>query len=179
MTKLRIVGVGIGLALVASTGTAVAECEAVDGRVVSRLVEEFSNGEPCPSPLALCTEGRFTGDLEGDFTFVALSLNPYATLPGVAEGTVPPDVAATTGFINLEPEELCAGTLVLSDTSTFSLGPDGFFAGLETVFPQDDACGDVTGRLRIEGVFIGGCVDCRYDGEICGADVDDDDDDDD
>ncbi len=165
-------------AFVAWAGTAGAECESVKGRVVSELVSTFSNGESCPSPLGLCTEGRFSGDLAGRFAFVAASLNPYETLPGVAFGSVPPDIAATTGSITLEPRDLCDGVLALSDTSTFSLGPDGFFAGIETLVPQDDACGHLTGRIRIQGVFIEGCVDCKYEGEVCGLDSDDDDDDD-
>ncbi len=179
MKKQIVVIAALTVAFVAAAGTAGADCESVKGRVVSQLVPEFSNGEPCPSPLGLCTEGRFTGDLAGNFAFVADTLNPYATLPGVDPGSVPPDIAATTGSIALEPRDLCAGVLQLSDTSTFSVSPDGFFAGIETIVPQADACGHISGRIRIQGVFQGGCVDCKYEGEICGVDGDDDDDDDD
>ncbi len=154
-------------------------CERVDGRITSRLLgegETFSNGEPCLSPLLLCTEGRFTGDLKGRFRFTAQTLTPYAAL----DGDSPDDVAATTGTIELETR-FCRGTLVLDDTSAFSLNLDGSVASIETVNgASDGGCTGASGRLRVTGIFMEGCVDCSYEGEIClaggGGDRDKDDD---
>lgn len=166
-----------GLALVVS-GAAASDCKSVKGRVVSSVVAQFSNGDPCPGPLFLCTEGRFTGRLKGKFRFVAESLTPF----GLIETTKPqPNVAATTGVIDLDTR-FCDGRLVLDDTSVFSLEPDGSVGSLQT--PNSDAstggCAGASGRLRLEGVFDNGCVDCRYRGEICGVGpLGDDDDDDD
>lgn len=165
------------VALATIPAVAVADdCEDVDGRITSRLLapdETFSNGEPCLSPLGLCTEGRFTGDLKGRFRFVANSLTPYAEL----DPTSPGDVAATTGRIALRTR-FCGGTLMLDDTSAFSLSADGSVASIETV--DGDAstggCEDASGRLRITGIFMEGCVDCSYEGEVCavgGGDEDD------
>ncbi len=162
--------------LVAS-GAWAGDCRAVHGRVTSDLVGQFSDGTPCPNPLGLCTEGRFTGGLKGKFRFVAGEVIPF----GVIDMSKPqPLVAATTGVINLDTR-FCGGMLVLDDTSAFSLEPDGFVASLQT--PNGNAstggCFGASGRVRLEGVFQGGCVDCKYRGEICGVGPVGDDDDDD
>lgn len=155
----------------AVSAAALADCETVEGRITSKLVPMFSTGENCPSPLGLCTEGRFTGDLEGRFTFSASTLVPYV----FQDPSVPQDVAATTGVLNLEPDEFCEGSLTLSDTSAFSLSADGSVASLETIVAGTDECAAASGRIRIQGVFMEGCVDCEYVGEVCGVDDDDDD----
>lgn len=157
--------------------TAQADCESVEGRVVSTLVAVYSDGTPCPSPLGLCTEGRFTGDLEGKFRFVASTLTPFVVL----DPTSPGDTAATTGIIDIETDEICEGNIVFDDTAAFSLGADGFVVALDTVNPtaSGGTCAGATGRIRISGVFQGGCVDCQYVGEVCGVSDDDDSSDDD
>lgn len=165
-----------GLVAVVSMGVAQAGCKKATGHVTSRLVAVFANGEPCPSPLGLCTEGRFTGRLKGNFTFVAETLVPFSAQDPAA----PPDIAATTGLVNLD-SRFCDGTLVLKDTSAFSLGSDGLFGGLETVNGDDSTgeCFGASGRILLSGVFMEGCVDCGYEGEVCKLGTDDDDDDDD
>lgn len=151
-------------------------CKSVKGRITSQLVANFSNGDPCPSPLLLCTEGRFTGKLRGRFKFVANSLSPFQAQDPAA----PADVAATTGVLNLKTR-FCDGNLVFKDTSAFVTDPtsDGYFASLGTVDgdASSGGCANASGRIRIQGVFIGGCVDCKYVGQICGLGKDDDDDD--
>ncbi len=158
-----------------ATGAAAGDCKSVKGRVVSELVGQFSDGTPCTSPLGLCTEGRFTGRLKGKFRFIAGSLTPFGLIDLTKSQ---PNVAATTGVINLETR-FCGGTLVLDDTSVFSLDLDGSVASLQT--PNGDAstggCAGASGRVRLEGVFDNGCVDCKYRGEICGVGPVGDDDD--
>ena len=52
-------------------GTAMAgECKSVKGRVVSQLLTAG-----CASPVGLCTIGRFSGDVRGEFVFTATSLS--------------------------------------------------------------------------------------------------------
>lgn len=155
------------LLVLAFPAAAETDCKEVRGRITSQLVSPpatFSNGDPCTSPLGLCTEGRFTGPLKGRFRFVAETLTPFAALGAAA----PLDVAATTGTLELTTR-YCHGTLVLLDNSAFSLSADGSVGGIETVdgAASTGGCADASGRLRIEGVFMEGCVDCRYEGEIC------------
>lgn len=152
------------------------ECRTVKGRITSELVEVFSNGEACPSPLGLCTEGRFRGDLKGRFTFVANSLTPFTALDHTAPLELE-NLAATTGTITLKTK-FCDGTLVINDGASFSLGPDGFYASVGIITQASGGCIDAVGLLRQQGVFQAGCVDCKYVGEVCGIPGDDDDDDD-
>ena len=154
---------------------ALADCESVKGRIVSSVVAAYSDGTPCPSPLLLCTEGRFTGDLAGKFRFFASGLTFYNTI----DPNSPPDIAASTGVITLETRKLCKGTLTFADTAAFSGGPDGYVVAIETIAEGSGSCADASGRIRLQGVFLGGCVDCKYVGEVCGVGGDDDDDDDD
>ncbi len=166
----------VGLVSAALLSSAEASCKKVKGHITSDLVAVFSNGEACTSPIALCTEGRFTGRLKGRFTFVADTLVPYTDQDPAA----PPDVAATTGTVRLWTK-FCHGTLVFSDTSSFSLSPDGLFGGLETVdgINSTGGCFGASGRIVTGGVFMEGCVDCAYEGEICRLGDDDEDNEDD
>jgi hypothetical protein len=61
------------------------------------------------------------------------------------------------------------GTLVFKDAGAFDAipGSRGDFASVLTVVEGTDALAGATGRLRDEGVFVNGCVDCTYRGEIC------------
>ena len=152
------------------------QCRSVKGRVVSQVVTEFSDGSACTSPLGICSEGRFSGKLRGKFTFTATGASPYVAIDGVS----PDDMFATTGVLSLRPAR-CKGALVFRDTSVFSFGPDGSFASVVTADPGQStgSCAAASGRVRIEGIFQLGCIDCRYRGEICGlgrnrADDDDD-----
>ncbi len=156
------------------------DCRTVKGRITSELVSTFSNGDPCESNLGLCTEGRFRGDLKGKFTFVANTLTPFIALDSSATPGLD-NVAATTGTITLNTK-FCDGTIVIQDGASFSLTEDGFYASVGVIASMHatGGCMYATGILRQQGVFQGGCVDCKYIGEVCGiADDDDDDDDDD
>jgi len=159
-----IVGLAISFGMSVVLPSAHARCKSVQGHIVSELVGEFSDGTPCPSSLGLCTEGRFTGSLKGDFTFVAESLTPYASLDSSAPG----DVAATTGLVTLH-SKICDGTLMLQDTSTFSIAADGTVGGIETVDGDASSgdCWNASGRMSYMGIFDAGCVDCKYKGEVC------------
>ena len=156
VSKLVAAAVSVVLGTAIGMGSAGAECKSVNGNISSRVVTQFSNGEPCLSPVGICTEGRFIGGLKGDFTFTANTLVP----------TPEPSVAFTTGDINLLTD---CGTLVLRDASAFSLEADGQYAGLDTVdqTASTGGCAGASGRIRAFGIFIGGCVACDYRGEIC------------
>lgn len=165
MAVCKAVAWTVGMIAIAGVGTVQADCQQVKGRVTSDLVMTFSDGDACPSPLGLCTEGRYTGPLGGRFRFVASTLTPFVFLDPAAA-----DVAATTGVISLRTK-FCDGTLAFSDGASFSLGDDGFFASVSTADPLASTgdCAGATGRLRLAGVFDEGCVDCEYEGQICGV----------
>ncbi len=186
-TSLRLVGTVLAcVLLLAYSDSSAADCKTVKGRVISDVVSQYSDGTLCLAPL--CTEGRFTGALKGRLQYFATAAAPYNDLlmPIVP---VPPNVAASTGQITLKLRKFCSGELIFADTSAFSYDSDpsvsgrfeGIVSAIETVVDSTGTCAGASGRLRLQGVFDSGCVDCSYIGEIClpGGDSDDDDDDDD
>jgi len=145
-------------AFILGNGTASAgECQSVRGHIVSRVL----TGTDCTSPVGLCTIGRFRGDIRGDFVFTASSLNPGAN----------PDFALTsvafyTGDLVLHTND---GDLISKDAGAFNITPNSNedFGSVQTIITGTEELAGTTGRIRAEGVFINGCVDCRYRGEIC------------
>jgi hypothetical protein len=137
-------------------GTALAgECRSVIGQLASRVTTDA-----CTSPLDLCTLGRYWG-VQGAFGFTATSLTPAAN-PDFAQTTV----AFYTGDAVIRTKD---GDLMIKDAGAFDIGPTSngdFGAVLAIIGGTGDFVG-ATGRIRIEGLFVNGCVDCRYRGEVC------------
>jgi hypothetical protein len=145
------------ITLTSGSGTATAgECQPVTGHISSQLLTEG-----CTSPVGLCTIGRFRGDIRGEFVFTATSLNPTAN-PDFAQTSI----AFYTGDLLLQTRN---GNLTLKDAGAFNIASDGNgdFASVQTIIGGTGNLVHTTGRIRTEGIFIGGCVDCRYRGEIC------------
>ncbi len=132
------------------------ECESVRGHITSQILPTG-----CTSPVGLCTVGRFRGDIKGDFVFTASSLKPAAN-PDFAQTSV----AFYTGDLVLHTEK---GDVVSKDAGAFNVVPNsnGDFGSVQTIIAGTGDLEGITGRLRTEGVFINGCIDCRYRGEIC------------
>lgn len=140
------------------TGAATAgECESVRGQITSQLL----TGTDCTSPVGLCTIGRFRGDIRGEFVFTAENLTTEANPDFGDTG-----IAFYTGTLLLQTED---GSLTIKDAGAFNVTPNsnGDFGSVQTIMTATEELVGTTGRIRTEGVFIGGCVDCRYRGEIC------------
>ena len=137
--RLVLAAVAASTAILTMSPALAERCRDVDGRLISRVVETFSNGKPCTSPLGVCTEGRFTGDLKGRFRFTSRTLQSYST----QDPDAPLDVTSLTGFFKLSPRKLCNGTLTLFDTSAYSFGPDGSYSSIETITSGTGTCEDV------------------------------------
>jgi len=156
-------------------------CRPVNGRIVSQAVpigQLLSDGSLCAAPAGLfCTSGKFTGGLEGTFDFTPTTVdapgNPDFPLTGIA---------FFTGELILQTND---GGLVFKDAGALDVaiaGDGGSFASMLTIIEGTGALTGATGRIRDEGIFINGCVDCRHRGEVClpdGGDNDTDDEDDD
>lgn len=144
-------------------------CRSIEGRLVSQVVpigQLLSDGSPCAaSPGLFCTTGRFTGGLAGTFDFTATTFDPAAN----------PDFAVTgvgffTGRLVLHTNH---GVLTFRDAGAIAADQDAMtFASVLTVVEGTDALSGATGRIRDEGIFINGCVDCRYRGDVCTPEVD-------
>ena len=139
-------------------------CQPLEGRLVSQAVpigQPLSDGSLCTaSPGLFCTTGRFTGGLAGTFDFTAKTLDSLAN----------PDFALTgisffTGQLILHTNH---GGVVFKDAGALAIeGNVITFASVLTIIEGTGALTGATGRIRDEGIFINGCVDCRYRGEVC------------
>ena len=140
-------------------------CNSVSGTLTSIVVpigQPLSDGTICAAaPGLFCTTGVAVGDLRGIFDFTANTFDPLAN-PDFGET----GVGIFTGNLVLRMKR---GTLVFKDVGAFDAipGSRGDFASVLTVVQGTEALAGATGRLRDEGIFINGCVDCTYRGEIC------------
>jgi hypothetical protein len=140
-------------------------CRSVNGTLASIVVPiggSLSDGTTCAAaPGLFCTTGVMVGDIRGIYDFSAITFDPLAN-PDFGET----GVGIFTGQLVLRMKD---GTLVFKDAGAFDAipGSRGDFASVLTVVQGTEALAAATGRLRDEGIFINGCVDCTYRGEIC------------
>lgn len=132
-------------------------CERVKGTLSSMIANCPGNVDPA---LYFCTQGHFDGDFEADFSYMA-SLSDLVVLDN--------GIGSIQGDITLSNIDRCEGTISAVDYAHVTL--DGFenVASIQVTTEGTDECAHVTAILRVEGIFQGGCVDCEFDGEICGA----------
>lgn len=152
------------LAAQANASAQNAACKPVNGMLVSQMVvsgELMPDGSLCAAaPGLFCTTGRFAGGLAGAFVFTATAFNPFAN----------PDFALTgagffTGDLILQTNR---GGLVFKDAGAVAVDGDVLtFASVLTITNGTGGLAGATGRIRDEGIFMGGCVDCRYRGDVC------------
>lgn len=139
-------------------------CRPAEGRLVSHVVpvgQPLSDGSLCAAaPGLFCTTGRLTGGLAGTFDFTATTFDPSANPDFAVTG-----VALFTGRLVLHTN---LGVLIFKDAGAIAADGDALtFASVLTIVEATGDLVGVTGRIRDEGVFINGCVDCRYRGEVC------------
>ena len=139
-------------------------CRSVEGRLVSQVVpigQSLSDGSSCAAaPGLFCTTGRFTGGLAGTFDFTATTFDPAANPDFFVTG-----IGFFTGRLVLHTNH---GAVTFGDAGAIAADSGGLtFASVLTVIDGTDALAGATGRIRDEGIFINGCVDCRYRGEVC------------
>lgn len=124
------------------------ECKPVNGNLRS---EGFTDG--CASPIGLCTRGRLTGGVQGDFVFVAQSLSPSDT----------PGVFFYTGEINVAGND---ATLTCRDAGAYSF-VNGSVVDLCTIAGGTGKLAGASGDIKIFGIFANNVGDSDYRGTIC------------
>jgi hypothetical protein len=93
--------------------------------------------------------------------FTAENLNTEANPDFIDTG-----IAFYTGTLLLQTED---GSLTIKDAGAFNVtsNSNGDFGSVQTIMTATEELAGATGWIRAEGIFIGGCIDCRYQGEIC------------
>jgi len=94
----------------------------------------------CTSPVGICTAGRLTGTISGDFVFTATSLQPTST----------PGVLFYTGEIVVHTSR---GDVRCQDAGAFQAAAPGGVADICTVTGGTGDWAGVAGHLRIHGTF--------------------------
>lgn len=187
-----LLAVTVTMLLIGNNEALAKDCKSVSTHVSSQQVAQFSDGTACPAA-QICTEGRFTGGLNGNFRFHGTG-SPYPAflvdpqLPNFdpITGNPPPSFSApwmffTTGEIRLDTK-FCGnsnqtGILVLRDATTFAVtafppfnpeiaGPFGDAAWVDGG-ASTGTCAGASGLLTGIGIFKAGCVDCDYEGKVC------------
>lgn len=126
-------------------------------RVHSRVTIEAEAVPTCGSPIGLCANTTYRGQLKGTSSFVGTSFLP--TVDTGATGTV---VLTGDNLIHLGD-----GDLVTKDAIVLSTLATGEFAEVDTILSGTGAYAGATGNLTATGTFINGVGEGVLEGVIC------------
>jgi len=111
-----------------------------DRQAHGMLRSQVLTGPACGSPIGLCTAGRLTGTINGDFVFSATRLEPSDT----------PGVLFYTGHIVVQTQK---GEVRCQDAGSFQVVAPGAVADICTITGGTGDWAGVTGHIRIHGTF--------------------------
>lgn len=150
----------VSVLLFASASQADGACRSVEGR----YREQDASGPGCSSPVGLCIDGEYRGDIKGSFAGQATSIVPTADTP-------------STGVILFISDSIIqarighrSGTLIIKNSGAFRTIADGSIVDLQTIVGGTGDFVGATGAIRAEGTFTtatGG--ESRYRGAVCVA----------
>lgn len=131
----------LALAVVAAAAGAAQAVASADGRQAHGLLRSELLTTGCTSPIGLCTAGRLTGTVNGDFVFAANRLEPTDT----------PGISFYTGEIVVETQK---GELRCASAGVYSfVDPAGPVVDMCTITSGTGDWAGTTGHLRIHGTF--------------------------
>jgi len=133
------------------------ECVALHGPFTSQT------GDPCESPVGLCTHGLLEGEFEATYDFTFLTLQPDPNDPSRSVYTGISVVTALDG----------SGTLYTEDTGYVQMSADGSPAAFVTKAVIDDATQSykkTVGGFVATGTldFVTGSAEGTYSAVLCG-----------
>lgn len=147
------------LLVLASAAQADVRCRTVQGGYDERAV-------PCApgeSPVDLCIEGEYRGDVRGTFRGAATSLTGTADTPETAV------LLFTSHSVVHATVSGRAGALQVRNAGAFQSAAPGAIVDVQVVLDGDGGLADVTGTIRASGTFdlATGTGSSSYTGEIC------------
>lgn len=147
------------LGLVAVTAASAATgCLTVRGH----YTEHDSSGPGCTSPVGLCIEGTYAGDLRGPFAGRATTVTPSADTAATAVLGFTSDSTITAAVGGRQ------GTLLIKNAGVFRTAGAGSIVDLQTIVGGTGDFAGATGDLRASGTFssaTGGRS--VYTGQVC------------
>jgi hypothetical protein len=141
------------LVLIATQVLAASSCKKVKGKFT---LQGFS-GPACTSPVDICANGNFSGDLAGTSVFTGTSLVPSADTP-------------TTGVVFLTGDTIITtndGTLFTKDAISLATTGNGEFGEVDTIIGGTGGWLGYTGKITATGTFANGSGEGTYGGLVC------------
>ena len=147
------------LLLASANVSAVAQCHNIHGQID----DHPAPGPTCTSPIALCTEGTFSGVLQGEYSSIATTLNPTADTPVTA---VLLYTADTTLHAHLGDQ---AGDLLIKNAGAFHVAGAGEATEVSSITGGTGAFAGASGIFFVNGMadLATGVGHAVYDGQLC------------
>lgn len=146
------------LALSAGQSAAGERCVEVRGSYVEHAV----SGPDCASPVGLCIDGTYRGDIDATFSGAATSIATTADTPATTVAQFTSD-STVTGRV-----KQWRGALVIKNAGSFATGGDGSIVDLQTIVGGTGRLAGATGFIRATGTFtVAGGGRSEYAGTVC------------
>jgi hypothetical protein len=142
-----------------ASASANAQCR----RVYGVYEEHAADPNSCPSPVGLCIEGEFFGNIKGNFTSTATSLQPSADTPATSVLWFTGD-----GVIHAKIDTR-EGDIQFKSSGAFQSTGDGNIVDLQYITGGTGALTGITGVIRASGTFnpVTGMGESEYEGMVC------------
>jgi hypothetical protein len=146
------------LLLVSASASANAQCRRVHGV----YEEHAASPTSCPSPVGLCIEGEFYGNIKGNFASTATALQPNADTPSTSVVWFTGD-----GVIHAKIDSR-QGDIFFKSSGAFQT-TDGNIVDLQFITGGSGDLTGITGVIRASGTFnpVTGMGESEYEGTVC------------
>lgn len=149
----------MSLLLVTASASANTQCRRVHGVYDEHAVDPSS----CPSPVGLCIEGEFSGNIKGPFASTATSLQPNGDTPLTTVLWFTGD-----GVLNAKIDSR-QGDIFFKSAGAFQSSGDGNIVDLQYITGGTGDLAGITGVIRASGTFdpATGMGVSEYEGMVC------------
>lgn len=149
----------IAVLLVTASASATPACRRVRGFYEEHAADPSS----CPSPIGLCIEGEFSGNIKGTFASTATSLVPSGDTPVTSVLWFTGD-----GVIHAKIDSR-EGDIFFKSAGAFQTTGDGNIVDVQYITGGTGQLTGVTGVIRASGTFnpVTGMGESEYEGMVC------------
>jgi hypothetical protein len=149
----------IAVLVVTASASAQAECRRVRGFYEEQAVAPTS----CPSPVGLCIEGEFSGNVKGAFASTATALQPSGDTPLTSVLWFTGD-----GVIHAKIDSR-QGDIFFKSSGAFQSSGDGNIVDLQYITGGTGDLVGASGVIRASGTFnpVTGKGESEYEGLVC------------